>query len=229
MSDGAHEFPFGGDAFDDALAALTERGCNFLVVGVAPRGAHDRVSRQLFGADAPARRRLLVLLGRNDAGLERRLGASPLQMTPGTVAVVRHSMLARSAAAQPVQEPFASQVESDTLTELGRTMADDVLEFVQTTTHREPGWLRLGFDALLPLVEHYEREPLFRFLRTVTQRIRAVSGMGHFHLSVPIDDPLVEQLRPIFDGIVEVRAVDGGFQQRWHLTAEDCTSAWHQL
>jgi len=223
------EFPTEGDEFGDALATLEERGGNVLVVGATPDDAHDRVSRQLFGTESPSRRRLLVLLARNDDELERRLGVSPMAVTPGTVRVVRHSMLARSAAAEPTPEPFATQVESDTLTELGRTIADDVLEFTQTTTHREPGWLRLGFDALLPLFGQYEREPVFRFLRTVTHRIRDTSGLGHFHLAVPVDDPLVESLKPLFDGIVRTRVRDGHYQQRWHLTDAAVSSSWHSL
>jgi len=230
MTPGDHEFPTAGDEFADALATLEERGSNFLVVGAGSSDAHDRVSRQLFGTDTPSRRRLLVLLARNDDELERRLGVSPTAATPGTLRVVRHSMLARSAAAtQTTPEPFARQVESETLTELGRTIAQGVLEFIQTTSHREPGWLRLGFDALLPLFGQYEREPIFRFLRTITHRIRDVSGMGHFHLAVPVDDPLVDSLRPLFDGIIRTRVRDGHCQQRWYLTDADASSAWQPL
>jgi len=218
-----------GTAFGDALAELEDRGCNFLVVGAVPSDVHHRVSQQLFGAETAARHRLLVLLARNDDELESRFGFPPSQMPPGTVSVVRHSMLLRSTATDVTREPFSNRVDTDRLSDLGLAISEEVLGFVQSTTRREPGWFRLGFDSLLPLLENYETEPVFRLLRTMTHRIRDVSGMGHFHLSVPIDAPVVDRLRPIFDGLVEIRAREGGYQQRWHLIERGVSSSWDRL
>jgi hypothetical protein len=216
-------------AFSDALTELEDGGCNFLVVGPVPGGVHHRVSQQLFGAETAVRHRLLVLLARNDAELESRFGFPPSQMPPGTVSVVRHSMFLRSTATDVTREPFSRRVDTDRLSDLGRAISEEVLEFVRSTTRRAPGWFRLGFDSLLPLLENYETEPVFRLLRTMTHRIRDVSGMGHFHLSVPMDAYIVDQLRPIFDGLVEIRRREGGYQQRWHLIERDLSSPWHRL
>jgi len=216
-------------AFADALVELTGEPCNLLVVGAVPRHATVTACRRLFGDPSADRYRLLVYTHDGDVDVGDRLGAGPMGPSPGTASVVRHLIPSRSVEAVADPHPVETCVESGRLSELGRTVSDRILEFTRSTDDRSSREIRVCFDSLSAILAEYDTEPVFRFVNMMVGQIHDVGGVGLFHLPYPRDSEVVALLEPLFDGLVELRVVDGQIQQRWHLADRAVTSDWQPL
>jgi hypothetical protein len=65
------------------------------------------------------------------------------------------------------------------------------------------------FDSITSLLQYAELQRTFRFLHVVTGRIKAVGGVGHFHVDPDAhDDREIATLKGLFDAVLEVD-VDG--------------------
>lgn len=217
------------ESLSEHLSTLKARGANLLLLN--PPSVRPSC-RGLLGGDRETRRRLFVTTnGRSDAG-----EVIP-EDGPHDPALVGHiqveSASTRAAAAATVGPSLRTDdgVEWRTVVE-----GEDDPTAIALAVHRhlegfesadpDAGEVRLCFDSLDPLVETLETPVLFRFLHTVTNRIRGTDGLGHFHLTDCADDRTVETLRPLFDGTVEQRSTPEGPAQRWTFREADLETDW---
>lgn len=190
----------------------------FVTGDVAPARARERLSA--VGRDAP-RDAAAVVNWRTDlrggaaadgatgeAGLAR--GASPSEADDGDGTLLREAT-----------------VEGDDLRALGVEVTETIAAFEATADGLAPAELRLCFDSLAPLVRDYEGRDVRRFLLGVTEAVKRVDGMGHYHLPADYGSEAVASVSPLFDAVVEVRPGDGGAEQRWRI--DDITTDWLPL
>lgn len=219
----------GTPSFETALSGLDREGSNVLVVGAVPDSGTAAACRQLFGEPGPDQRRLLVYARDGDLDVRRRLYTGPAGPRPGRFEVVRDVIPSRRAAvARSEPRAFETWVTSDRLSALGRTVSDRLLQYDQEQD-RSSVDIRVCFDSLAEILAEHETEPVFRFINMMIGQIRNVGGLGQFHLPIPRDSEQVSLLAGLFDAVVELRLVDGEYQQRWHLEDGDVVSDWHPL
>jgi len=210
------------DAEDDAalaqtLAGLKRRGCNLLVVGSDKRRAHVRACERLRGdADAGPRWRVVV-----------RTPASPNHAAGGDAdATVR----AGGPTTRSVTAATGGDGPSrDSPTALAGATVDAIDELEADAEGFEPAELRLCVESLLPLAATHGADRLRALLGPVTERVRAADGIGHYHLPLSADDPLVADLAPRFDAVIHLRTRDGRPEHRWELVDRDVESGWLPL
>jgi hypothetical protein len=212
---------FRGDdapSLSDVLAKLKRTGCTILVAGES-RMAREAMSQRLFGApDVPRHRVLLAPNG--DYPVEPWL---PRGVSPSHVKTVSVCERDRSATAAHPDAPSPQSIDLDTaLDELHAAIAD--------WSHRfDPGVLRVGVHTADTLAEAYGREQALSFLEDVFERVRNRRGMGHVYLDQPTEHPLVDDVEPLVDAVVEVRFPDTHQpEQRWYIPQYGYTN-WVQI
>lgn len=217
--------------FSRELAALKRRGSNLLVVGAGVGDPQLAPCRRLLG-ETGNRRRLLVLTDEGH-GLEQR--CPPADCNPSTVRVVNCPTTTRSAAgtqSTPTTAPRRvserTDASIDDLTGLGATIGREIDRIETEAAGLEPAQFRLCVTSLFPLLAEHDDREVFRFIHAITDDVRRVSGMGHYHLGVPHSSEVVQLLAPLFDALLEVR---GGPtpEQRWHLQDSQFTTDWLAL
>lgn len=223
----------------ESLRRLKREGSSLLVVGPPNGDLRRAASRRLLGdASAGPRRRAYVLTGehRVDPAVSNGL------TNDRTVRVVEHTPLTRSTATTPASESTATAgttapstaasgasrrtVAAGSPSQLSWAVGEEINELERLADGFSPGELRICLDSLSTLVEAHGADEADRFLRMLRRRVRSVGGMAHSHLYAPLDDPLVTRLSPAFDAIIELRAVDAGFEQRWRLLDRNLDSGW---
>jgi hypothetical protein len=200
-------------AFSQALATLKRTGSNVVVVGAENPVAHQAVCQRLLGTDAP-RTRLVVRTAPGGT-----CGWLPPMDEAGETHLITYG--------DPGEERNATVVDSDLLGPLGQAVADKIDGV--TEAGFEPAEFRVCLDSLGPLFSQHDPETVFRLVHLVTARVRAVNGMGHFHLRLAPDDDHVKLLEPLFDAVVEVRTKDDGAEHRWRLLDQNVDSEWIAL
>lgn len=215
--------------FTRALASLKRRGSNLLLVGAGTDRTHVDACRRLLGDEDTDRKRLFVFTDRDGCRGDE-------ETTPGAgTTVVEYATRTRGAtaaqpspAAGPATGPRTtdSRTVVDDLASLGRTVGAAVAAFEDDAGGMAPAQLRLCFDSLRPLLEEHDEQEVFRFLHAMTGDVRAVRGMGHYHLPVAYDNATVRTLAPLFDAVVEIRSQGTDAQQRWHLREAGVTTDW---
>lgn len=216
------------------LDELKQRGSNLLVVGSRMPAAHSAACQQFLGEASADPRRRLFALANPCTSIEDRI---PTTADPDSLRVVRYAAESRSAAAtQPASRPDPiddiptdEAIEHDDLGEFGRALSRAIVEFEATSGGLSPAELRLCFDSLTPLLSECEPETAFRFLHLLTRRVRAVDGMGHYHLTTDRNTRTVALLEPLFDAVIELCLQDGTLHQRWYLRDRGLTTGWLQL
>ncbi|WP_408959791.1 hypothetical protein [Natrinema sp. 74] len=215
-----------GDAFSDELSRLKRRGASVLVVGsVRPSQWRDTCQRLLGQRSDQVRRRVLV----STTDDPHRLPFLVDDVDPETISPISYKAQARNATVStPSAGPStpASSNEVDTLADLGIAISSAIDSFETDTTRLEPAELRVGVDSLLPLLEEYGRQQLFKFLHLTNGRTRNANGMAHYHLPVERDAKIVPTLSPLFDVVVELREQNGDWQERWVMDDGDRSSGW---
>jgi hypothetical protein len=216
---------YGGGApqsasFSQALSTLKREGSNMLVVGTDCVDAHVSACDRLLGDDEPDRRRLFVIVDRDDT---RPCGHRPTDETESYSRVVARNLEGELSIELDLP---TTTVETRLLSTLGSEINAVIDEFDREAGGLEPAEFRLCFDSLGPLFQRHDSQTLFRLLHIVTARVRQVNGMGHFHLEVDHDSQHVRLLEPLFDAVVEVRRTETGRQQRWHIRDKGLESDW---
>lgn len=229
--------------FTRTLAGLKRRGSGLLLVG--PQPAMDEACNRFLGeSQTEPRQRLLVRTdGDSHHADEACTGlGSAVDCTggsnDGTTKVIERVTHTRGAAIVSNSrrkktgtdtEPETTVLTSRSLPRLGITISEVIDEFDQGCSGLESGELRVCFDSLIPLLEEYDQEAVFRFLHILTARVRNVNGMAHFHLPAEMDSTIINTLAPVFDAVVEVRTTGGVAEQRWRLVQQDVTTDWLSL
>lgn len=63
----------------------------------------------------------------------------------------------------------------------------------------------LCFDSITVMLQYVDLQTVFRFLHVAINRLRAVDGVGHFHMDPSAhDEQTISRLAQLFDAIVEV-------------------------
>ncbi|QLK24785.1 hypothetical protein HYG81_11750 [Natrinema zhouii] len=215
-----------GDEFSDELSRLKRQGTSVLVVGsVQPDQRQDTCQRLLgCGADR-LRRRILV----STTGESHPVSHFVDDTSSERLSVITYDTQARSAAATaPAASPSIdpSTTDVDTLADLGIAISSAVESFEADADVLEPAEVRVGIDSLLPLLEEYGKQRVFKFLHLINGRTRSVNGMAHYHLPVERDAQIVPILSPLFDVIIELREQNGECQERWVIDDGAYSSGW---
>ncbi|WP_224447147.1 DUF7504 family protein [Haloprofundus salilacus] len=219
----------GQNSFTVALSELKRRGCNILVVGSSEPDARQSLTRRLLGdATTEPRKRLFVFT--DGVHTHERLGNGPRD--DDSLRVVTQSSVVRGAAAteglpgSTLGGPVAHEyVEAGDLGSLSWAIGDAITSF-QSNGPLETSELRLCLDSLQPLVEDHGVKSVRRFASVVGGRVKSVAGMAHYHLSVPNDDPVVDELADAFDAVIELRMCDGTPEHRWTFPDRALSNDW---
>jgi len=206
-------------AFTRTLAALKREGSNVLVIGDDVGAAQHRACSKLFGVRVVDRRRAVVSTTAGDVAGH--------QHSPDTVTWIEYSAPTRGASTATRDAEPTTGVKHD-LASLGEAVNDAIYDADRAVDGLAPAQFRLCVDSLGPLLEAHDERAVFRFLHAVTDDVRAVDGMGHYHLSVPPGAETAQTLEPLFDAVVELRHDDGPLQ-RWRLVDENLETEWLPL
>jgi len=218
-------------ALKTALSRLKNRGSNLLVTGIVAADIHRRACHRFLGDETFAPRQRLVVLTSADP----HTGVKQYLTTTGSTASIRVISYApgrrTAAAGDSLNEELttATRVKPGDLPKLKIAVAEAIADIQDQNKDLPPAGLRVCVDSLLPIIDDHGREAVVRLVYPVAQRIRAAQGMGHFHLPVDPELTIVEELAPMFEGVVELRMKQGTPQQRWHLHDMDVTSEWLPL
>lgn len=211
--------------FADELSRLKRRGASVLVVGsVQPDLCRDACRRLLgCGADR-TRRRVLVSTTDGPHHVTHHVDETGSE----ALSVIGYEAQARNAATakQGATPSIGPETTAASLADLGMAIERAIEDFETAAATLEPAEVRLGIDSLLPLLEEYGRERVFKFLHLVNGRTRDADGMAHYHLPVERDARIVQTLSPLFDITVELRERNGDYQERWTIEDGDRRSGW---
>lgn len=219
-----------GEQFTETLSRLKRTGASVLVVGsVRPHQQRDVCRRLLGQATVQPRRRVLVSTTGDSHQFDADINASD------TLKLVSYATQARSTAATDTSPDTiesdapsleASPTTTTTLADLGIAISSAIEELETEADGLAPAELRVGIDSLVPLLEEYGAERVFKFVHLTNGRTRDTDGMIHYHLPMDRDSDVVSVLAPLFDIIIELREQNGDFQERWSINDGDQSSGW---
>ncbi|ELY75488.1 DUF7504 family protein [Natrinema gari] len=214
-----------GDAVPDCatfartLGTLKQEGSNILLVGTS-KGPHETVCQQLLGATrGDARYRLFVTNAADHVAHECR--ADPEIERVQTIEYSQSGLESRSESDGKSGQP--------SLGTLGIEIVETIGEFDDSADGLAPSALRVCVDSLVPLLQEYDAETVFRLLQLTTSRVDQACGMGHYHLPLGPDHDAVNLFEPMFDAVVTVRSRNGTDEQQWYLREADTTTDWLEL
>ncbi len=210
------------------LARLKRVGGNLLVVGAVPDSVIDAASVPLLGEMPHNRTRLFALHDRSISTARSRLA---MVDGIGTSAhIVDYHTGARSATTeQPMSNTSTIDRVDGDIDEFRNTIVETIDWLDENRGGFAPAELRFCFDTLRPLVENYDEAEVDAFLGPICERVKDVSGMGHYVLPIDRDSPQVRTIAGRFDAIIELRAGNRGPEQRWHLHETSYTTEWFDL
>jgi len=225
------------EAFSNELAALKRDGCNVLVVSDA--AGRDAACERLLGAPELDRRHVFLATDADvsailDRHSPRRTDPSTLGVVDATPATGARSAAAASPSASELPTPrgeWYERVDDPSDFAALTTAVTDALDRVAADAD-DPSEVRLCVDALDPLFDAVRsgavsEERLFRFLHLLTNAVREVDGMGHFHVSPDASEAFLATVEPLFGATLTVDTdADGGARQRWRLHDSDRVTDW---
>jgi hypothetical protein len=201
-----HILQFRGDDTPDLGAVLSElkrTGCAIMVAGES-RVAREAMSQRLFGSPTVDRHRVLV---------------TPSEEYP-TEPWLPNGVDRNAVETISVDSPDRSVAVSAAPdgSELDRAR-DRLVSVIEASPYElDPGALRVGVHTAAGLTDAHGKESTRSFLEGVFETVRSHRGMGHVHLGTDPDADLFGMVKPLVDGIVEVRFPEGSQpQQRWYI------------
>ncbi|ELY46616.1 DUF7504 family protein [Natronorubrum sulfidifaciens] len=222
------------ERFSDGLTQLKRQGASVLVVGSVQPAQRRNLCRRLLGrTTVTPRRRVLVSTTGQSHDVSELLGSDSCTETAHTL--VRYATQARGAVASDgdssTMEPIApsiddSPVTTTTLSELGIAISSAIETFELESNGLAPAELRVGVESLVPLLDEYGTERVFKFLHLTNGRVRTADGMVHYHLPMDRDSDTASVLAPLFDIIIELREQHGVPQERWSIDDGELHSGW---
>ncbi|WP_440766831.1 DUF7504 family protein [Natronorubrum sp. DTA7] len=222
-----------GEQFTETLSRLKREGASVLVVGSVRTDQRRDVCRRLLGqATVQPRRRVLVSTTGDLHDVSHMVDADI--NTSDTLRFVSYATQARSTAARDTGEDTAetdspsleSSPTTTTLADLGIEISSAIEALESEANGFAPAELRVGINSLVPLLEEFGAERVFKFVHLTNGRTRDANGMIHYYLPMDRDSDVVSVLAPLFDIIVELREQSGDFQERWSINDGDQSSGW---
>lgn len=97
------------------------------------------------------------------------------------------------------------------LTGIGIGVSEQLRRFADADVERT----RVGFYSLSTLLMYAELETVFRFLHVLSGRVESINGLGLFAIDPSTHEAdVVNTLKQLFDGMIELRDADAGPQVR---------------
>ncbi|SIR04562.1 hypothetical protein SAMN05421858_1231 [Haladaptatus litoreus] len=212
---------------ESELGRLKRTGGNLLLTGDVPADVFERLSAQFLGEAAYDRTQLLALYGRNSEVARSRL--SRADTNAHRAHLLTYEAPVRSTA-QTSQSDYPGQPSVSTITgtieDFQRAIDDEVFELQHQRRGFEPGELRFCFDSLRLLSDEEDAQTVEGFLRTVTNTVDEVLGLGHYVFAEAYDSSRVLAIEPLFDVTIQLKIGENGPEQRWHLHDTDYTTIW---
>jgi hypothetical protein len=170
------------------LPRFKRDGCNLLVSGAVSASTANRASQRLLGSPDLDRKRVLVRTSESEPvdGL----------LPPGVSAADRDVRV--------VQHSTPSD-GGDSLAALSRRVAEAVTAFDSLSPPLVGGELRLVVTSLDSLLADYGVRATERFLRSVTDAVSSVRGMGHYRYPGPRAELSSLPTERLFDAFVDLR------------------------
>lgn len=210
------------------LANLKQVGSSILLTGEVPHEVSARASRKLYGR-ADRRFRILGLTDRTITNTDTRFPDGASVDDPTTWVVDKRCGERSAQAAAAPTESDMELPEADNAQQLCEEIQKAVDFYDDEAGGLDPGELRIGIDSLFPLVEE-DLEATEEALETLHSKVREVQGMAHYHLRVPDDDEIVDELMPLFDARIELRKRPHQEpEQRWYSPEADAKTPWMEL
>lgn len=214
------------EAFSDELLRLKRQGASVLVTGSSRSDHRRNAYRRLMGCTADRVRRRVVV---STTDTHHYVSQVLADVDPETLSVIAYGEQTRGVAPSgPTPGPSndGSITKVDTLADLGVAISSAIDAFETDASELEPAEVRVGIDSLLPLLEEYGAQRVFKFLHLINGRTQHIHGMSHCHLPVNRDAAIVPMLSPLFDVVVERRERHGDTQERWILDDGAHCSGW---
>jgi len=190
--------------FDDLPLEGVPPATNLLVTGPALGGTRELLLRLLLGEDG-------VVIVTADTNARQVL--SEFERLGGTVDQDRVRVVSCTRESDSGLGPAVSTVSSPgDLTGIGIEYSDHY----EQVYARGYDAVRTGIYTLTPLLVYCEDvRPVFRFINTVTSRIRTADGLGVCAIDPSAhDEQVVSSIAQPFDARVEVREREGGLELR---------------
>jgi hypothetical protein len=190
--------------FPDLPLASVEAGTNLLLTGPTLEGARELLLRLLLGEDG-------VLIVTADTSARKVLSA--FEAVGGRIDRKRVRVVSCTQERDDDLGEFVASVGSPgDLTGIGIEYSGQY----EQVYARGYDSVRTGIYTLTPLLVYSEDvRPVFRFVNTVTSRIRTADGLGICAIDPSAhDDQVVNSIAQPFDARVDVREVDGTVQLR---------------
>ena len=225
----------GDEQFTEELSQLKRQGASVLVVGSVRTEQRRDLCRRLLGeTTGQPRRRVLVSTAGDDHDPAQRIGSNADAVDSETLTLVNYATQARCTAASrsdaatgaAISSAEDDSMEAATLADLGIAISSAIEGFEAESNGLAPAELRVGVDSLVPLLEEYGSERVFKFVHLTNGRTRDVDGMIHYHLPTDRNSDVASVLEPLFDVVVELREQNGVFQERWTIKDGDYSSGW---
>ncbi|MFB6069735.1 MAG: RAD55 family ATPase [Halanaeroarchaeum sp.] len=90
--------------------------------------------------------------------------------------------------------------------------------------------LRIGFDSISPLLMYVDLQRLFRFLHVFTSQIQSNDWLGLFSIDPEShEEQAVNTISQLFDGMIEIRLLDGGGREARVRGITDSPTEWEPL
>lgn len=100
-------------------------------------------------------------------------------------------------------------VQPGNLTKIGIILSNHLAQWAE-----EDDCVAVCFDSLTSLLQFVEVRTLYRFIHELTNQVRAVDGLAHYHLDPQAhEEQIVSKFMALFDGVVEPDG-DGDWQIR---------------
>ena len=190
--------------FDDLPINGVPRGTNLLLAGPTLGGTRDLLLRLLLGEDG-------VLIITADSSASKTL--SEFERVGGRVDRDRVRVVSCTQERDDDHGELVASVGSPgDLTGIGIEYSGQY----EQVYARGYDTVRTGIYTLTPLlVFGSDVRPVFRFVNTVTSRIRMADGLGVCAIDPSAhDDRVVSSIAPPFDGRIDVRETDDGIELR---------------
>lgn len=214
--------------FTKWLSELKQTGSNILITGEVPDEVSAQASRYLFGREL-RRFRVLALTDQTIENAEARLPADTSADDPDTW-IIDQRCGERSVPA--TAGDFTTDLRTPETAD-AQALCNEIQTAISFYDEKadglDPAALRVGVDSLFPLLQD-DRSATERALRTLGATVRGVQGMAHYHLRVPDDDEIVEELMGLFDARIELRKRPRrNPEQRWYAPDIDAKTPWMEL
>lgn len=190
--------------FENLPISGVERGTNLLLTGPTLGGTRELLLRMLLGEDG-------VVIITADSNARKTL--SEFERFGGTVERDRTRVVSCTKETDEELGPYVSSVSSPgDLTGIGIEFSGQY----EQVYARGYDTVRTGIYTLTPLLVYSDDvRPVFRFVNTVTSRIRTADGLGVCAIDPSAhEEQVVNSIAQPFDGRVDVRERDGTLELR---------------